>query len=169
MALSRVGPGSNGYNFQPEFLMWDCVVLLAPGQTLVTGQIVSRNCAVFPSSVGADRCVLPNHANSSPIYGVYQGPPITNNGTVGVEYPVVVQVRGLGVVSANAPTNAVTISGTLVMVQALPAQQTAAVTGGVQGTYVGAAQATGGITAQGATLIPVGGPTQLVRVALNVL
>jgi hypothetical protein len=145
--LTRIGPGSGGYNFQPEFIMWDCVVLLNSGATLATGQVVSRNCAVFPSTIGADRCVLPNHPNSSPIYGVYQGPPITNTGPAAYEFPVVVMVRGLGVVLCNAPTNAVVAQ--------------------VQGTYIGQAQATGGVTAQGATIIPVAGPQQTVRCAIN--
>lgn len=164
--LTRVGPGSNGYNFQTEFIFWDCVVLLAPGATLATGQVVMRDVTAFPNMTGADHCVLPTSANAGPVYGVYQGPPITNGGTVATEYAVIVMREGYGQVLANGAT-AVTVGGFVLIGVAL--QATGGAAEGNANTQIGIALATGIVTAKGATILAAAGNIGLVNCAIAVL
>lgn len=159
--LTRVGPGNAGYNFQPEFMDWDCVVTLAASGTLNTGQSVCRDVTAFPSSTGADAVVLPTNANAGTVYGVYQGPPITNpSSTATLSVPITVRQRGYGVVYAAAVTagTAVTVGGLLQMVNTN--NSTLQATTPTAGNYVGTALATGAVTTKGASIITVPGSGQ---------
>lgn len=168
----RLGPGSSGYNFQPEFLDWDGHFNIPTSASLTTGQAFARDVTQFPSAAGADVLCLPNNANAGPIMGVYQGPPIANpssTNTLGVD--VVYRSRGYGVANAAAVTAgvAVTVGGFLSMAtnNASILQVGAAPANGVS---VGVAMATGGVTAKGATLITVPGSGQtnlLINAYLN--
>jgi hypothetical protein len=159
----RLGPGSSGYNFQPEFLDWDAHMTIPASGTLATGQCLARDCTLFPSTAGADGCVLPTNASAGPIMGVYQGPAIVNpssTATLGVD--VVLRQHGYGVALAAAVTagTAVTVGGLLNMQAANNSAIQAATLLGVLSTYVGIALATGSVTAKGSTLITVPGSGQ---------
>ena len=148
---SRPGPGSNGYNYQPEFIDWDCVVHISAGHVVATGQVLCRDIAAIPSVQGADRVVLPNHANAGPVYGVYQGAQFTNNTAVEQYYPITVRVWGYGVVSkVNA---GISVGTTLIKTNALQAQPAPAWAADVAppppGSYIGTAVATGAATTPG--------------------
>jgi hypothetical protein len=147
--LFRVGPGSSGYNWYPEYIDWDCVLTLAAGATCAQGQAVCRNVSQPPSDAGADPVVLPTATGAGPVYGVYQGSTFTNSTTTPQTYQITVRKSGQGVVNATGAT----VGGALANTGAL---QVGAAPDPVEpGTMVGVALATGTATAPGAA-IPAG-------------
>jgi hypothetical protein len=152
--LFRVGPGSSGYNWFPEYLDWDCVLTLTSGQTCVRGQVLCRNVSAVPSDTGADMVVLPNNAAAGPVYGVYQGPTLSVPATpagVTQTFQIIVRVKGQGVVSAAASTVGGLLANSGALQPAVPADATEV----EPGTFVGTSLATGTATAPGAA-IPAG-------------
>lgn len=151
--LFRVGPGSSGYNWFPEYIDWDCVLTLTSGQTCPQGQVLCRNVSAVPSDAGADMVVLPTNAAAGPVYGVYQGPTITGPPAappgVSQAYQIVVRIKGQGVVNGGASTvgGALANSGSL--------QPGVAPDPALPGTLVGTTLATGTATAPGAA-VPAG-------------
>lgn len=159
--LTRVGPGNSGYNYSPEFMDWECVVTLPASGVLQQGGAVCRDVTVFPSSTGADKVVLPSNANAGTVYGIYQGPTITNpSSTAAASYPITVRQRGYGQVyaAAVAAGTAVTVGGLLQMVNTNNSVLQA--TTPTAGNYVGTALATGAVTTKGASIITVPGSSQ---------
>lgn len=163
--LTRPGPGSYGYNALPEYIVLDCVVTVAAGATLATGQVLSRNVTALPSSAGADMVVFAGNASAGPVYGAYQGPPITNGSTTAQTYPIVVTAFGQGKVLASGTTAAVLVGSVLGTIAGNANAQTEA--DPVPGTYVGYALATGAITAVGATLIASAGAASVINCAID--
>lgn len=158
----RIGPGSSGYNFQPEFIDWDAHFAIPASGTLATGQGFARDVTQFPSATGADTVVLPTNANAGPVQGVYQGPPIVNpSSTATLPVDIVMRVRGYGQALAAAVTAgvAVTVGGFLGMV-ATNASILQSAAAPANGAWVGTALATGGVTAKGGTIITVPGSGQ---------
>ena len=151
--LFRVGPGSSGYNWFPEYIDWDCVLTLAGGAGCPQGQVLCRDVTQVPSNAGADMVVLPTSPNAGPVYGVYQGPAITNPaGQPTQTYQIIVRIKGQGVLSASASTvgaQMINTAGTLPAGVAPTPEEI------VPGTFVGTALATGTATAPGAA-IPAG-------------
>jgi hypothetical protein len=96
------------------------------------------------------------------VYGVYQGPPITNNTGATQVYAIEALQFGYGQVLAGAVTagTAVTVDGALIISSsnAFATQGSAAIN-----VYVGKAAPTGAVVAHGATIIsvPGSGNTQL--------
>jgi hypothetical protein len=160
--LTRVGPGSSGYNFSPEFMDWDCVVKIPPSTTFATGQAVARDVTQFPGTVGADRVVLPNDANAGAVYGVYQGPNIVNaSATATMNVPILARQRGYGVVLAASVAAGVAVTvGANLITAATNASVLATAAAPGNTTYVGTVMATGANTAKGATIIAVPGSGQ---------
>lgn len=160
--LSRPGPGSHGYNFQTEFIDFDCMLQVNAGVTVPRGATVCRDVTAISDSSGADHCLLPNHAAAGPPYGVYQGAPFTNHSTVVVNYPIVVRAIGYGVVLAAAPTIAVIVGGNLgISGNGEFPEQEATVPS--NGNYIGVPLATGIVTTKNGILIPIAGPNALVN------
>lgn len=164
--LTRPGPGSYGYNALPEYMDVDCVVTVAAGATLATGQVLMRDVTQLPSSAGADMVVFGTSANAGPVYAVYQGPPITNNSTTAQTYPIIARAWGQGVVQASGVTAAVVVGGVLEMIAGNANAQTAAESPEL-GTYVGYALATGAVTTVGGTLIPSGSTVAAINCAID--
>lgn len=164
--LQRVGPGSYGYNFQPEFQDIDCILTLANGATCAQGQPVKRDLTATPNSAGADKVLLPTAANAGSatqgqLYGVYQGAGFTNNTGASATYPITVRVFGQGVVQATAGVNLL-VGNPVICANTLTATGAAA---GAQpsGGSVGIALATGAANTPGATL-----STGLINVGINI-
>lgn len=150
--LFRVGPGSSGYNWFPEYIDWDCVLTLTSGQVCAQGQVLCRNVSAVASDSGADMVVLPNNAAAGPVYGVYQGPTISVPATpagVTQTFQIIVRIKGQGVVNGGAST----VGGALANSGAL--QPGVAPDPVEPGTFVGVTLATGSAIAPGAA-VPAG-------------
>ena len=114
--LFRVGPGSSGYNFQPEFIDVDCVLELANNATCAQGQAVCRDVTAFPSTKGADMVVLPTDPLAQPtIFGVWQGATFTNSSGGRLNYVIQVRRWGQGVVNASGAGTAVLVGSNLII------------------------------------------------------
>lgn len=151
----RVGPGNSGYNFQPEFMDFDCTITLANGATCAKGQVVCRDLTQIAGTAGADMVVLPTSANAGKPYGVHQGPSFTNNTGATATYVLnTVRRKGYGLVLGSGAGGAVLVGSALI--------ENSSQLGAILGTAainanVGQALATGSNTTVGASLIANGG------------
>lgn len=143
---------------------WDtsdtfCQITIAAAGTLQQGMPV----LLLVSSLGpnattpvCEQVVKANGTGAGPVFGVYQGPNITNGSSAAVTYTIQVRTSGYGVVYAGAVAagTAVTVGGSLVVTSANPFATEGSAT--IFAT-VGVALATGAVTAPGASLIAVPG------------
>jgi len=162
--LTRVGPGSSGYNYQPEFADIDCVLTLANNATCAQGQVLLRDCTKIPGSAGADMVVLPTNTNGVTPYGVYQGAAFTNTSGASATYQITVRKWGQGVVLAQGAGGAVNVDSPLIVNNS----QLGAIAGSAAlNANVGMALATGATTTKGSQLIANLGAAALVNAHID--
>lgn len=113
--LKRVGAGGPGYDILPEYLDFDCVLLLQPNEYCFQGQIVCRNVTTSVGVNGADIVVLPAHLSAGPAYGVYQQPnPISNQTSQPIYKPIIVRAWGQGVVIADGSSGQIAVGDPII-------------------------------------------------------
>lgn len=148
-----------GMDFRNDGDLTVGTITLAPGATLITGQILCYDVTNIPSSATADNFVKPSAAVASTLsVGVFQDKTITNAAAFSQQYLVTVLIRGYGqvYVGAAAGGTAVTVGGSLIM--AILTTVDYAVQGaGASNRTIGTACATGAATAFGASLVAVPG------------
>lgn len=193
--LFKVGPGTSGYNSQPELLDFSCTVMLGSGVTLQQGQAVWYDMTNFTnqvpnaggasvvgsggqSTVGSDKVLPAPNANNARVYGIYQGPTFTAPAT-GVNqaanycYDIQARRNGYGVVWCQVITGAAGSAVINVGTNLIGAANTAGLTGAFAGTAaigtnIGIAVATGSASAQGNQIMVAGvATTKLVNAFIS--
>lgn len=170
--ITKIGNANlTGPNASGEYIYKSAVLSLANAAVCAQGQVlcidttkkVGQSPAETANSGFGDQVVLPTATGAGKVFGVYQGPTITNSTGATQNYEVSLLVKGAGVVLAQAKTagTAVTVGGILALDSTPTLYPIQNATFDYQRT-VGMATATGAVVTSGATIIAVPGSGQTI-------
>lgn len=172
----RVGPGSGGYNYLPEFIDLDCTVTIPASGTLNQGQPVFYSMINIPSTAGADKVLPAPSANNAQVAGIYLGATVTNpSSTATLTQAISIRAYGYAQIYAQVTASGTGSSAIVVGSNLIAAPNTAGLVGAYAGTagfsvQVGIAYATGSALTAGATIMAAStAATQLINGFVNVL
>ena len=153
-----------------EFVDFVAQISLANGASLPQGSIAYRDVTQLVGIAGqvgtsatsteSDQVVLGSSANAGRLYGVYQGPTITNNSGATQVYTLLWRKTGAGVLYATAKNGGTAVTVGANMIGEPTTDQYAVVGAFATGKEIGMAIATGAVVAPGGSIIVVPGSGQ---------